>query len=39
MTPTLAAGLLALTVFMCAISALAAIMKVTRIDPAMVFAR
>ncbi|MGE0765478.1 MAG: ABC transporter permease [Hyphomicrobiaceae bacterium] len=39
MTPGLAAGLLALTVFMCAISALAAIMKVTRIDPAMVFAR
>jgi putative ABC transport system permease protein len=39
MTPGLAAALLALTVFMCAISALAAIMKVTRIDPAMVFAR
>ena len=39
MTPGLAAGLLVLTVFMCAISALAAIMKVTRIDPAMVFAR
>ncbi|MGD9806713.1 MAG: ABC transporter permease [Hyphomicrobiaceae bacterium] len=39
MTPGLAAGLLALTIFMCAISALAAIMKVTRIDPAMVFAR
>ena len=39
MTPGLAAGLLALTIFMCAISALAAIMKVIRIDPAMVFAR
>ncbi len=39
MTPGLAAGLLVLTVFMCAISALAAIMKVTRIDPAMVFQR
>ncbi|MEM7776649.1 MAG: ABC transporter permease [Pseudomonadota bacterium] len=39
MTPILAAGLFALTVFMCAISAIAAIMKVTRIDPAMVFAR
>ncbi len=39
MTPALAIGLLVLTVFMCAISALAAIMKVTRIDPAMVFAR
>jgi putative ABC transport system permease protein len=39
MTPGLAAGLLGLTVFMCAISALAAIMKVTRIDPAVVFQR
>jgi len=39
MTPGLAFGLLALTIFMCAISALAAIMKVIRIDPAMVFAR
>jgi putative ABC transport system permease protein len=39
MTPALAVGLLALTIFMCAISALAAIMKVTRIDPATVFAR
>ncbi|MEZ5855428.1 MAG: hypothetical protein R3D67_12075 [Hyphomicrobiaceae bacterium] len=39
MTPGLGLGLLLLTVFMCAISALAAIMKVTRIDPAMVFAR
>lgn len=39
MTPGLAAGLLILTIGMCAISAFAAIMKVTRIDPAMVFAR
>ena len=39
MTPGLAAALLGLTVFMCAISAFAAIVKVTRIDPAMVFAR
>ncbi len=39
MTPLLAFGLFALTVFMCAISAIAAIMKVTKIDPAMVFAR
>jgi putative ABC transport system permease protein len=39
MTPGLAAALLALTVGMCAISAIAAITKVTKIDPAMVFAR
>ncbi len=39
MTPGLAIGLFILTVAMCAISAFAAIMKVTRIDPAMVFAR
>lgn len=39
MTPGLAATLLALTIGMCAISAFAAIVKVTRIDPAMVFAR
>jgi len=39
MTPGLAALLLGLTLFMCAISALAAISKVTRIDPAMVFNR
>jgi putative ABC transport system permease protein len=39
MSPGLAAGLLILTVGMCAISAFAAIVKVTRIDPAMVFAR
>lgn len=39
MTPELAAGLFVLTVAMCSISAMAAIMKVTKIDPAMVFAR
>lgn len=39
MTPELAAGLFALTLGMCAISAMAAIMKVTKIDPVMVFAR
>jgi putative ABC transport system permease protein len=39
MTPTLTLGLLVLTVVMCAISAAAAIMKVTRIDPAVVFTR
>ncbi len=39
MTPGLAVGLFVLTVFMCAISAFAAIMKVTKLDPAMVFAR
>lgn len=39
MTPTLAIGLFLLTVFMCAVSAVSAIIKVTRIDPAMVFAR
>jgi putative ABC transport system permease protein len=39
MTESLAAGLFALTLSMCMISAMAAIMKVTRIDPAMVFAR
>jgi putative ABC transport system permease protein len=37
MTPALAAVLLALTVIMCAVSALSAIGKVMRIDPAMVF--
>jgi len=37
-TPLLAA-LLLLTVLMCVVSAMAAIAKVTRIDPAMVFAR
>ena len=39
MTPTLAALLLGLTVGMCAISAVSAIGKVMRIDPAMVFNR
>lgn len=39
MTPALAVGLFILTLFMCSISAMAAIMKVTKIDPAMVFAR
>ena len=39
MTPWLATGLLVLTIAMCAISAFAAIMKVTRIDPAMVFSK
>jgi putative ABC transport system permease protein len=38
-TTRLLAGLLVLTVVMCVISALAAIAKVTRIDPAEVFAR
>jgi len=39
MTPSLAVGLFALTLFMCAISAVSAIIKVTRIDPAVVFSR
>lgn len=39
MTPTLAVGLLALTLFMCAVSAISAIFKVTKIDPATVFTR
>ena len=39
MTPTLAAGLFTLTVIMCAVSAISAIVKVTKIDPAMVFNR
>jgi putative ABC transport system permease protein len=39
MTPGLAAFLFAITLGMCAISAIAAIMKVTKIDPAMVFSR
>jgi putative ABC transport system permease protein len=39
MTPGLAVGLLGLTVFMCAISAISAIFKVTKIDPAVVFTR
>jgi putative ABC transport system permease protein len=39
MTPTLTVILFALTVFMCVISAVAAIVQVMRIDPAMVFTR
>ncbi len=39
MSPGLAAFLLAITLFMCAVSALSAIVKVTKIDPAMVFSR
>lgn len=39
MTPGLAAALLLLTLFMCAVSAVSAIVKVTKIDPAMVFNR
>ncbi len=39
MTPALAAALFALTVGMCAISAVSAIIKVTKIDPATVFSR
>ena len=38
-TPGLTASLFVLTVVMCVISAIAAIMKVTRIDPAVVFTR
>ncbi|MEM1371142.1 MAG: ABC transporter permease [Pseudomonadota bacterium] len=39
MTPALAGGLFAVTLFMCAISAVSAIVKVTKIDPATVFSR
>ncbi len=39
MTPGLMAGLFALTLVMCAISAISAILEVMRIDPAMVFTR
>jgi len=39
MTPELAAFLFGITLFMCTVSAIAAISKVTRIDPAMVFNR
>jgi putative ABC transport system permease protein len=39
MTPTLAATLFGITVAMCAVSAVSAIVKVTKIDPAMVFSR
>ncbi len=39
MTPGLAVWLFALTVVMCAISAMSAIVKVTKIDPATVFSK
>jgi putative ABC transport system permease protein len=39
MTPTLTAGLFVLTVAMCVISAVSAIVQVMRMDPAMVFTR
>jgi putative ABC transport system permease protein len=39
LTPFLLGMLLLLTLVMCVVSALAAIAKVTRIDPAIVFAR
>jgi putative ABC transport system permease protein len=39
LTPGLTSGLFLLTVLMCIVSAIAAIVKVTRIDPAMVFTR
>ena len=39
MTPTLTLGLFLLTVIMCVVSAIAAIVQVMRIDPAMVFTR
>ena len=39
MTPGLTVGLFLLTVVMCVVSAIAAIVQVTRIDPAMVFTR
>lgn len=38
-TPLLVFGLLGLTVLMCVVSAVAAILRVVRIDPAMVFTR
>jgi putative ABC transport system permease protein len=38
-TPPLIAGLFVLTVVMCVGSAVAAIVKVMRVDPAMVFSR
>ena len=39
MTPALTLGLFLLTVVMCVASAIAAIVQVMRIDPAMVFTR
>jgi len=38
-TPELMAGVFALTVGMCIVSAFAAILRVVRIDPVMVFTR
>jgi putative ABC transport system permease protein len=38
-TPGMAAGLFVVTIVMCAVAALAAILKVNKIDPATVFAR
>jgi putative ABC transport system permease protein len=38
-TPWMAGGLFVATIVMCAVAALAAIMKVNKIDPATVFAR
>jgi putative ABC transport system permease protein len=38
-TPALMAGIFALTVVMCVVSALAAILRVVRLDPVMVFTR
>jgi putative ABC transport system permease protein len=39
LTPALAATLFGITIAMCAVSAVSAIVKVTKIDPAMVFSR
>jgi putative ABC transport system permease protein len=39
MTPELAGGLFAVTIAMCVFAAIGAIIKVVRIDPAVVFSR
>jgi putative ABC transport system permease protein len=39
MTPELAGGLFAVTIGMCVLAAISAIIKVVRIDPAVVFSR
>ena len=39
MTPGLAASLFAITIGMCVFAAISAIVKVVRIDPAVVFSR
>jgi putative ABC transport system permease protein len=39
MTPELAGGLFAVTIGMCTFAAISAIIKVVRIDPAVVFSR